>query len=149
MKVIKKKTSPKSKRGAEAAEREKAKQKENFLHWYRQGGAIYWSAAKIGLSVDTIDRWRTADAVFDKAVLDAYADSTDTLKMTAYMRALKGSDNLLMFLTKQRDPSFRDHYEARLFHGGSIANPSRVPASVQAAVEALSLDLVKKMAEKL
>jgi len=112
---------------------------------------MYWSAHKIGLSYDTIARWRKEDPEFDNAVIDAYERTTDNLKMTGYIRAMKGSDNLLMFLTKQRDPSYREHFgiESRNFHTGSIANPSKVPVSVQAAVDAIALDLVKKMAEKL
>ena len=63
----------------------------------------------------------------------------------------KGSDNLGMFFLKQRDPSFRDTYgiDARHLHAGAIGMPAKVPAAVQAAVDAISIDLVKKMAEKL
>ena len=116
---------------------------------------MYWSAAKIGRSADTIARWRKEDPAFDEAVLTAYERSGDNLKLTAYLRAMKGtskgSDTLMMFLIKQRDPSFRENYEinARHLHAGAIGTPSKVPPVVQAAVDALSLDLVKKMAEKL
>lgn len=136
---------------AEIAAQEKAAKKAEFLQWYEQGGALYFACHKIGLSADTINRWRKEDAEFDGAIIETYERSTDNLKVTAYIRAMKSSDNLLMFLTKQRDPSYRDHFtmDGRHLHAGAISNPSKVPPSVQAAVDALSLDLVKKMAEKL
>lgn len=112
---------------------------------------MYWAASKIGLSKDTVDRWRKEDPAFDDAVIETYERTTDVLKVTGYTRALKGSDVLLMFLTKQRDPTYRDHFtmEGRHLHGGAIASTNKVPPSVQAAVDAMALDLVKKMAEKL
>jgi hypothetical protein len=144
----------KANKSANAAAK-KAAIKEQFLVFYRQCGTIYWSAERAGVSKDTIEDWRKDDAAFDLAVANAYDWSTDQLKTTAYARAMKGqskgSDTLMMFLIKQRDPSYRESYgiDARHLHAGSIANPAKVPASVQAAVDALSLDLVKKMAEKL
>lgn len=151
MKVVNRKTPPKPKGGAKRANAIKAKTKEKFLRWYEKGGAIYWAATKAGVSHDTIDRWRKEDPDFDNAVIDAYAKSTDTLKITAFTRAINGSDNLTMFLIKQRDPSFREHFgvQASHLHAGAIATTNKVPVSVQAAVDALSLEIVKKMAEKL
>ena len=133
----------------------KKAKKEEFLRFYRQGGALYFAAERAGTSPDTIERWRKDDAQFDMDVVNAYQWSTDQLKTTAFLRAMKGtsrgSDSLMMFLIKQRDPSFRESFgiDARHMHAGAISNPSKVPTSVQAAVDALSLDLVKKMAEKL
>lgn len=146
---------PKSKRGAANAAVKKAQLKAEFLNWYEKGGAMYWAAAKIGVSKDTVDRWRTSDAEFDEAVLTAYQRSTDTLKQTAYLRAInglsKGSDTLMMFLIKQRDPSYRESFglDARHLHAGAIANPTRVPAPVQAAVDAMSIEAVKKLLENM
>lgn len=129
--------------------------KKRFLRHYERGGAIYMAAARIGRSADTIENWRKEDPDFDLAVISAFEKSSDLLKQTAYERALKGqskgSDNLMMFLIKQRDPSYRESYgvSATHLHAGSIASPSKVPASVQAAVDALSVEMLQKMAEKL
>ena len=140
---------------AEKTAIEKAQLKAEYLRWYEQGGAMYWAAAKINRSVDAIADWRREDPAFDQAVMTAYQRSTDALKMTAFMRAMKGqskgSDNLMMFLIKQRDPSYRDSFgiDARHLHTGSVGQPAKVPPAVQAACDAVALDLVKKMAEQL
>lgn len=129
--------------------------KEQFLTWYEQGGALYWAAAKIDRSVETISRWRKEDPAFDEAVLTAYERSTDNLILTAYLRAMKGTsrgaDTLMMFLIKERKPSFRENFElnARHLHSGAVGSPTKVPPVVQAAVDAVAISLVTKMAEKL
>lgn len=130
---------------------ERANLKKRFLKWYEKGGALYWAAAKINRTAETIGMWRKDDADFDAAVLNAFEKSTDKLKVTAYERAIAGSDNLLMFLTKQRDPSYRDRFgiDGTHLHAGVIANPTRVPPAVQAAVDAMSVEAVKKIIEKL
>lgn len=87
--------------------------------------------------------------------MKAFQRSTDNLKMSAYLEAMKGtsrgSASLKMFLIKQRDPSYRESFgiEGRHFHAGAIATGGKVPPAVQAAIDAVALDLVIKMAEKL
>ncbi len=146
---------PDNKSGAKEEATQKRATMDKFLEAYEQGGAMHWAAAQANISVATIERWRAEDADFDLAVLSAYDRSTDKLKLTAYLRAMKGdskgSDSLMMFLIKQRDPSFRESFgiQGTHLHAGAISNPTKVPASVQAAVDAVALDLVIKMAEKL
>ena len=86
--------------------------KKTFLEEYGKVGNIWYCAQKVGVDRRTILRWRKADKEFAKAVSAKHDDSTDFLKLTAYQRAISGtskaSDSLLMFLIKQRDPSFRE-----------------------------------------
>ncbi|HEY5234799.1 MAG TPA: hypothetical protein VIJ14_01365, partial [Rhabdochlamydiaceae bacterium] len=57
---------------AETAKALKEQKKKEFIEQYEIGGAMHWAAAQIGLSADTIARWRKEDVKFDLDILDAY-----------------------------------------------------------------------------
>jgi hypothetical protein len=90
------------------------KMKADFLEKYRVLGAVGAAAKSVKIHRDTIHAWRKSDKKFDAAVLDALEDNTDTLRLTAFQRAMggtsKNADVLLMFLLKARDPkTYRDN----------------------------------------
>ena len=57
-----------------------------------------------GVGRSSIFDWRAADASFDRAFREAFDSGTDRFEAEARRRALAGSDLLLLFLLKQRDP---------------------------------------------
>lgn len=131
-----------------------ALKKVEFLKEYEKYGTITHAARAIGYERQQILRWRDADPAFDAAVLDAFEVNTEHLEQTLFQRALKGtskgSDSLGMFMMKKRKPEYRDRFgiDASHLHAGVIANPTKVPPTVQAAVDALSIEAVKKIIEK-
>lgn len=131
-----------------------ALKKAEFLAEYEKYGTITHAARAIGYERRHILRWREEDPVFDVAVQDAFEVNTEHLEQTLFQRALKGtskgSDSLGMFLMKKRKPEYRERFglDASHLHAGSISNPSKVPPTVQAAVDAMSIEAVKKIIEK-
>ena len=115
--------------------------KKTFLEEYGKVGNIWYCAQKVGVDRRTILRWRKADKDFAKAVSAKHDDSTDFLKLTAYQRAIAGTskaaDSLLMFLIKQRDPTFRER--------GHLKDGGGTPAEQLAAI-AKTLDGFVSMA---
>ena len=109
--------------------RVRTKKKRMFLQAFiANGGNISDAAECAGMSTSTHYQWLDKDSVYRQAFEQAVDESTDTLIGEAVRRATVGdeqpvyhkgeligyrntkSDNLLMFLLKQRDPSFRDNY---------------------------------------
>ncbi len=132
-----------------------ARKKAEFLKEYEKYGTITHAARAIGYERTSILRWREADPEFDSACEAAFEVNTEHLEKTIFQRALKGvsrgSDSLAMFMLKKRKPQYRETFgiEGRHVHGGAIGTPSKVHPAVQTAVDAMALDLVIKMAEKL
>jgi hypothetical protein len=91
------------------------------------GGSIRKAAEQAGISTSSHYSWLTKDEEYKAAFSKAYEQSTKVLEAEAIRRATgyqkplvyKGevtgyvqehSDNLLMFLLKKRDPSYRDNH---------------------------------------
>jgi hypothetical protein len=91
------------------------------------GGNIRKAAERSGISTSSHYGWLSKQDTYKKAFEDAYQRSTTMLEAEAIRRAtgyekplvyrgvitghvLEHSDNLLMFLLKKRDPSYRDNH---------------------------------------
>ena len=61
------------------------------------------------INVSTAYAWIHADAEFRDALEIARQEAGEALIREARRRAMKSSDNLLMFLIKKFDPSYRDN----------------------------------------
>ncbi len=92
------------------------------------GGSVTVAADAAGIARHTYRDWVDKDPVFAEAFTIAFDESTVTLEAEAVRRATVGdlepiihkgdvvghrskrSDNLLMFLLKERKPSYRDNF---------------------------------------
>ncbi len=88
------------------------------------GLTVTEAAARAGISRRSVFDWREADPEFAKDFEAAYAAGTDTLEAEARRRGFAGSDVLLIFLLKQRDP--RRFNQKMLTVVGDPANPIAV-----------------------
>jgi superfamily I DNA/RNA helicase len=68
------------------------------------GETVSEAAQRAGISRRSVFDWRNADPEFARDFEAAYAAGTDTLEAEARRRGFAGSDVLLIFLLKQRDP---------------------------------------------
>lgn len=106
-----------------------------FLREYGKTGKMQHSARTAGISCRTIQKWRATYPEFDEQYEDAHQHYIDVLRTAAFQRAVYGvtnpgkhgdittySDNLLMFLMKQADPSFRDKQETSVNVATQINN---------------------------
>jgi len=82
--------------------------KLKFLDNYFDEMTVTHTLAVIGVDHPTFERWKDTDRAFSKAYSVCYNAVTDRMKRVAIARGIRGSDNLLMFVMKQQDPSFRD-----------------------------------------
>lgn len=89
-----------------------------FLKALKEGNTVLDAADAAGRSARTFYRHREADQAFADAWAEAEKLSTQGLEKEARRRALDGSDNLLMFLLKKRDPSYRERASVEI--SGSI-----------------------------
>lgn len=103
------------------------KQRQEFLSCLCAGWSVSHAAERTGRHRSVLYRLRDADADFAQLWDEALAAGTEALIDEARRRAVEGvaepvyqrgelvgqvqrySDNLLMFLIKQRDPSFREN----------------------------------------
>ena len=83
--------------------------KKVFLEIYRDAGTMREAAERAGVNTSTPYAWIQADAEFRDALEIARQDAGEALVKEARKRAMKSSDNLLMFLIKKFDPSYRDN----------------------------------------
>lgn len=116
---------------AEKAVREN--QMATFLREYGKSGKMQHSAGVAGISCRTVQKWRKDHPEFDEQYEDAHQRYIDMLKTAAIHRATVGvtnpgkfgdittySDNLLMFLLKQADPSFKDNSPVQVNTGPQV-----------------------------
>ncbi len=102
-------------------------------------GNVTWAIRKAKAGRGWVYRWRQEDADFAAAFEEAKKCGLEVLKDEAHARAYAGwdepvfyegeevaqirkkSDSLLMFLIKQSDPSYREHF--RVDHGNAAGRP--------------------------
>ena len=83
--------------------------KRVFLEIYRDAGTMREAAERADIYVGTAYDWIRHDAEFRDALEIARQEAGEALVREARKRAMKSSDNLLMFLIKKFDPSYRDN----------------------------------------
>ena len=83
--------------------------KRVFLEIYRDAGTMREAAERADIYVGTAYDWIRQDAEFRDALEIARQEAGEALIREARRRAMKSSDNLLMFLIKKWDPSYRDN----------------------------------------
>ena len=83
------------------------------------GGIVKYASQDLGIGSRTLYMHRKSDRAFGQQWDEAVAEGTMQLVTEAHRRALDGSDALLMFLLKGRQPEiFRERHDFR--HSGSI-----------------------------
>jgi hypothetical protein len=86
-----------------------------FLELVRQTGNVYLSARGAGVDRSTPYALATRDRAFAAAWAQAEADAVDALEAEARLRALGGSDQLLMFLLRAHRPErYRERNDVRV-----------------------------------
>jgi len=83
--------------------------KRVFLEIYRDAGTMREAAERADIYVGTAYDWIRHDTEFRDALEIARQEAGEALIREARKRAMKSSDNLLMFLIKKFDPSYRDN----------------------------------------
>jgi AcrR family transcriptional regulator len=87
----------------------------NFLNALCGGESVSKAAKAAGVARSTLYYWKGEDEAFSDAWDDALTQGThaliDEVKDRAFDRKDRFSHILLMFLLKQRDPSFREAYK--------------------------------------
>lgn len=105
----------------------------------QQHGNVTWALAEAKAGRGWVYRWRQEDPDFKDAFEEARACGRESLIDEAHRRAYEGldepvfykgeevakvtkySDTLLMFLIKQSDPSYREHFQ--IDHGNAGGRP--------------------------
>lgn len=125
-----------------------ARVKLQALEHLREGYSVVKVAKMCNVADRTLRRWRKEDPDFASAWEDAWEQGTDALVDLAQHRAANGSDPLLMFLIKERRPSYRENYQVsvsgQVEHSGSIEIEDR---SASLADVARVLEAVGAIAE--
>lgn len=96
-----------------------------FLAAYADCGNVTRACHAVGISRETQRLWR-ADPIYAEAFAHAKEHGADSLEEVARLRAISGSDTLLIFLLKGARPEI---YRERFEHsgpGGSPLGPSAV-----------------------
>lgn len=101
-----------------------------FLKAYYDQFTVTHTCGAIGIARRTFYAWMEDDKNFNKAFNIVERSITERMMRTAMARGIRGSDNLLMFMLKYRDPSFRDKAIAEL-------DPKTVDKLVNTFVDAL------------
>jgi hypothetical protein len=78
--------------------------KKRYLAALAKGRAPTVAARMAGLARSTVYKWRTEDVEFAAAWADSVEQGLDLLEDCAYQRAMKNSDQLLMFQLRARRP---------------------------------------------
>lgn len=81
-----------------------AKKRSIVLDAIADGLTVAEAAARAGISRRAVFDWRSADAEFARDYETAFEAGTDTYEAEARRRAFNGSDALLIFALKCRDP---------------------------------------------
>jgi hypothetical protein len=106
------------------------------------GLTITEAAARAGMSWRSIYDWRDADPQFAADYKLAYTAGTDVYEQEARRRAFEeGSDLLLMFLMKQRDP---DRFNQRMVEVKVTGDPN-APIGVAAVAGAMIYPMAELM----
>lgn len=99
---------------ANRTKRTKAKE-TIILDGLRSGMAVGTACARAGVGRTTVHEWRQADPAFAAEFEDAIEYGTDVLEDVAMQRAVRQSDQLLMFILKARRPEkYRERTEQRI-----------------------------------
>lgn len=85
-----------------------------FLDYFNDFLTPAHTCAAVGISLRSFYDWLEKDKLFKKAFFVVDRHLTDRLVGMATARALRGSDNLMMFMLKARDPHYRDKIQAEL-----------------------------------
>jgi hypothetical protein len=103
-------------------------EQQKFIDAYTTNGGITKSALRSsGVSRSSLERWKTEDQEFKKALKIAEEHWVEELRKAAFMRAQAKSDVLLMFLLKAMKPEeFDDDVRKQQFVGLN-SNPDSIP----------------------
>ena len=102
------------KRSAQVRKRQTA-----FLDAFVKTGTILGACRRIGISRETVRKWRRDDAAFEKLFQDADLDITETLETKSMSMAMAGDGTQLIFLLKARNPKkYRDFVKVE--HAGEV-----------------------------
>ena len=129
-----------------AALAEKRTQQKMLLNIFSSnGGRVKEACTELKISYDTFKTWRRRDPLFAEAYIQAKEDTLALLEDEIVRRAIYGteepvyfkgqecgrvtkySDNLLMFLTKKLDPSYKDNNNTNIGIMGEDIKISFVP----------------------
>jgi len=120
------------------------KQKKFLKHLLISGGNIKQASEQAGQHISQHYKWKK-DPHYMKVFDNVIKQSTDILEAEAIRRAIQGeveevyfegevvghrlkkSDVLLMFLLKERKPSFKDNYNPSLFNTGNFKIEFNIP----------------------
>jgi hypothetical protein len=102
--------------------------REAFLVAYSKLGTIRAACEAIGINRQTVLNWRNADKKFAARFNETAVEFTEALETIAHQRAVSGSDVLLMFTLKKRDPSYRERFGHE--HNGRMTLEQLVQASI-------------------
>lgn len=91
-----------------------------FLRLLRSSGNLRITAESVGITTRMVRNAMRRDSSFAALVGDAIEDHTSLLEREAVRRAMNGSDLLLMFMLKARDPE--KYREKTTINGGSTIN---------------------------
>ena len=118
---------------SDVAEDDKAELKAEFLELFAEGSnAIRAAAAKIGVGVVTVWRWRQQDPEFDTAMVAAQVDA-DAVRValaedSLFNRIVGGTASAAetIFFLKNRAPKrWHDVREQRIEHSGEVSHAIR------------------------
>ena len=116
--------------------RQRLRKKERFLQAFRRSGVITHACEQSGVARPTVYRWLEKDEKFSIAFGIAVQESTEYLEQVAIKRAEEGSDQLLMFLLRAKNPErYRDRADIRVTDAREEAN--RIAAENGLDAEAL------------
>ncbi len=112
---------------------------DDFFGILAEGGSVTKAARAIRMSRVYLYEVRASDPAFAARWDDAWQQGSETLVDVAVSRGVDKSDNLLMFVIKQRLPEFRDSMSLK--HSGDAENPIVTeqrtnPGAVKAAEDA-------------
>jgi hypothetical protein len=99
------------------------KKKAILLKAIAEGMTISEAAARAKMSWRSVFDWRNADPEFAAEFKLAYDAGSDVFEQEIRRRALAGSDVLLMFLSKQRDPARFNQKMVEVRVSGDPNNP--------------------------
>jgi hypothetical protein len=101
---------------------------QKFIDAYTTNGGITKSALRSsGVPRASLERWKTEDQEFKKAMKIAEEHWVEELRKAAFMRAQAKSDVLLMFLLKAMKPEEFDDDVRKTQYVGLNSNPDNIP----------------------
>jgi hypothetical protein len=100
-----------------------AKKKAVLLEAIAEGLTVTEAARRAGMSWRSVYDWKDADPEFAADYKRAYTAGSDIYEQEAKRRAFAGSDALLIFLMKQRDPDRFNQKMVEVRVAGDPDNP--------------------------